>query len=79
MKIEKKAIVSHTLPCKALVEAVEAFILSYTPLWAHSFFKFNLNGVPGTGLPRRVCIIKPMLNIAVPELFPEQGNVILNS
>lgn len=64
----------HTLPC----EDVRA-VLSYTPLCAHSFFKFKRNGVPGNGLPFLDCIKSPILNIAMPELLSEHGNNTLNS
>lgn len=64
----------HTLPCEDARE-----VLSYTPLCAHSFFKLNRNGVPGSGLPLRLCINSPILNIAMPELLPEHGSVTLNS
>lgn len=70
VKIEK-----HTLPC--IEDEREA--LSYTPLCAHSFRKFNRNGVPGIGLPRAVFINKPILNIAMPELLSVQGSSTLNS
>lgn len=65
----------HTLPCEGVVRVV----LSYTPLCAHSFLKFNLSGVPGNGLPRLVCINNPMLNMAIPELFSLHGRLTLNS
>lgn len=65
----------HTLPCEGVVRVV----LSYTPLCAHSFRKFNRSGVPGNGAPFRVCINRPMLNIAMPELFSLHGNLTLNS
>lgn len=69
MSIEK-----HTVPCEEDVREA----LSYTPLWAHSFFKSKRNGVPGIGLPRLV-INNPIVNVAIPELLPAHGSITLNS
>lgn len=74
----ERMVEAYTLPCKAL-KRTERSTSSYTPLGAHSFFKFNRIGVPGTGLPRRVLISSPMLNIAVPEAFSTHGSDTMNS
>lgn len=66
--------IDKSIPC---IE-VEREALSYTPLWAHSLRKFKRNGVPGMGRPRDV-INKPILNIAIPELFSLHGKYTLKS
>uniref|UniRef100_A0A2M4C6W4 Putative secreted protein n=1 Tax=Anopheles marajoara TaxID=58244 RepID=A0A2M4C6W4_9DIPT len=60
-------------------EVVRVEVLSYTPLCAHSLRSLIRSGVPGSGLPFRLCIRSPMLNIATPDTLPEHGRVTLNS
>lgn len=70
----------YTLPwIEVFCVGLDVSGLSYTPLCAHSFLKFKRIGVPGNGLLLRLCMVRPTLNMAVPELLPLQGRKTLKS
>lgn len=55
-------------------------VLLLVPLTiVHSFLSFTLNGVSGRGRSFLFFINNRILKLAIPELFPEQGNNILNT
>lgn len=68
----------HPKALNAAGDTIPAFA-KYTPLWAHSFFKLNLRGVPLRITPLPFCIISPISKVAIPLLLPEHGSQTLNS
>ena len=53
--------------------------VDYLPRSAHSLRRRRRSGVPGSGLPLRDSISRPMPNEAIPLALPEQGSSTLNT